>query len=598
MNTTTHASIRSLSTRRALAVNADVWAIVALLGIAGVLVALTWETWGDLGSDTGYDLSAAARIANGELPYADFTYYYGPLAPSLLGGLFWLFGSSMGPAIALGIALSIAIGIATYVLARTQTGPIGSFLAAAITTCVAFAPTNFSFVLPHTYSAPLAILLILALLLALGRFALSQRASWLAFSGACIGLLALVRPQFVLAAVAAAACWLGARALSGQSRWRDVALLVGPAIALPAVVYGVFSGVVGTRELVFDNLYPTNELDSGGNAVLQLHAPLTPSSFLELGGRLVLYAAGVLLLVVLGRAMERFLGRVVVPVALAVGTGAATLALIVRPETLRYWLEFAYAWIPLGAPLVLVYVVWRHLRARTGIWSASDQAFLALAIALTVLAATEYAAFFVQSTVAQPAVYIVPFAAVFLARLHLVELSRWRNAAALGAGWMAFLATSAFGLTVNDAAAESASVRGPGGALSARPADARAYQELVTWVDRNVRPDRPIFVAPQLTWLYTLTERPSPLRQLSLLPGTLVGEADQRSVIDSLQRENVRVAVIDRQPYTEYGNTSFGGSFGRAVDTWLHGRFTRALIVGPVGGQQRQVEIWVRKGET
>jgi hypothetical protein len=583
--------------RRVLVLNADLWAIVALLGIAGVLVGLTWETWGDLGSDTGYDLSAATRIANGEIPYVDFTYYYGPLAPSLLGGLFWLFGSSTGPAIALGIALSLAIAAATFALARTQTGPIGAFLAAAITTCVAFSPTNFSFVVPHTYSAPLAILLILGLLLALARVAASQRAVWLVVAGVCIGFLTLVRPQFVLAAVAAAGCWLGVRALSGQTRWRELALLAGPAVALPAVVYGAFSAAVGPRDLVFQNLYPVDELGAGGNAVLRMHAPLTPSSFMELGGRLALYAVGVLLLVALGKAIDRRFGRLTLPTALVVGTSAATVALIVRPETLRYWLQFAYAWIPLGAPLVLAYVVWRH-RARAANWSASEQVFVALAVALTLLAATEYAAFFVQSTVAQPAVYIVPFAAVFLVRLHLVELSRWPNAAALGAGWLAFLAASAFGLTVHDASAESATVRGPGGALSARPADSKAYQELVTWVERNVMPGRPIFVAPQLTWLYTFTERPSALRELSLLPGALRGEANQRSVIDRLRRDHVGVAVIDRQRYPEYGSSFFGGSFGRRVDRWLRNGFTRAVVVGPVGEKHRQIEIWVRRRGT
>ena len=592
--TSTTTSVRPLPALRVLAFHADAWAIAGLLGIAGVLVGVTWDTWGDLGRDTGYDLSAAARIANGDIPYSDFTYYYGPLAPGLLGGLFWMFGSSMGPAIAFGIVLSLGIGAATYALARTQTGPIGSFLAAAITTCVAFAPTNLSFVVPHSYSAPLAILLTLGFLLALARFALSQRAAWLATAGACIGLLTLTRPEFVLAAVAAASCWLAVRAVSRQARWRDVALLAGPAIALPAVVYGAFSTVLGPRELVFENLYPADELDAAGNTLLRLRAPLTPSSFVELGGRFALYAVGVVLLVAIARAIDRRLGRSVLPVALVVGTAAATWALLVRPETLRYWLQFAYGWIPLGAPVFVAYMVWRH-RARITRWSPGDQIALALTVVLTVLAAKVYAAFFVQSERPQHAVYAVPFAAVFIARLHLVELLRWRNAAALGAGWMAFLATAAFGLTVHDAAAESTPVRGSGGTLSARPAEARAYQDLVTWVERNVRQGRPILVAPQLTWLYTFSDRPSPLHQLSLLPGALVDQADQRAVIDSLEREDVRVAVIDRRRYVEYGHTSFGGSFGGSVDRWLRTTFTRAVAIGPVGEQDRRIEIWVRR---
>jgi hypothetical protein len=593
MNTTT-TSVRSLPARGALALSADAWALVGLMGIALVLVGVTWETWGDLGRDTGYDLSAAGRIADGEVPYVDFTYYYGPLAPGLLGGRFWLFGTSMGTAIAYGIVLSLAIAAATYALARTQTGPIGSFLAAAITTCIAFAPTNLSFVVPHSYSAPLAILLALVFLLTLAQFARTQRAAWLVSAGASVGLVAVTRPEYVVAVVAAAACWIGARALSRDARWRDVALLATPAVALPVLVYGAFAIAVGPRDLVWENVYPADELEAAGNTLLRSRAPLTPASFLELGGRFMLYALGVVLLVLLARVVDRRLGRSVLPVALAVGTAFATLAVTIRPETLRYWLQFAYGWIPLGAPVFVGYLIWRH-RTRLSRWSSEDQVALALAVLLTVLAAKVYGAFFVQSVRPQHAVYAIPFATIFIARFHLVELSRYRSAAALGAGWLAFLAVAAFGLTLKDASAESATVHGVGGALAARPAEARAYQGLVTWVERNVRPGRPILVAPQLTWLYTFAERPSPLHQLSLLPGSLVGTADQQAVIDSLRRENVRVAVVDRRRYTEYGHTSFGDSFGRRVDRWIRQRFARAEVIGPVGDQGRNIEIWVRR---
>jgi hypothetical protein len=60
-----------------LAVSADTVAITALAVLTAVLVALTWGAWGDFGRDTGYDVVAGARVAHGDLPYRDFTYYYG-----------------------------------------------------------------------------------------------------------------------------------------------------------------------------------------------------------------------------------------------------------------------------------------------------------------------------------------------------------------------------------------------------------------------------------------------------------------------------------------------------------------------------------------
>src|SRR5919201_6596337 len=85
---------------------------VALGGLAvlvGLLIALTWGTWGDIGQDTGYDLIAGAHVAHGQLPYVDFNYYYGPLAPFLLGLAYFLGGDGVGPATGLGIVLACAI---------------------------------------------------------------------------------------------------------------------------------------------------------------------------------------------------------------------------------------------------------------------------------------------------------------------------------------------------------------------------------------------------------------------------------------------------------------------------------------------------------
>jgi hypothetical protein len=587
-------TVRVVSSRRALSLHADAAALAGLVAVMAALVALGWGTWGDLGRDTGYDFSAAARVAQGDIPYADFVYYYGPLAPGLLGTLFWLFGTSTGPALAFGILLAVAIGLATYALVRTQIQVLGSFLAASITTSVALAPTNLSFVVPHSYSAPLAVLLTLCLLLALSKHAHSPRGPWLGAAGTCLGLLTLTRPEFLLAAVAATLAWLGVRALSREVRWRDVALLAGPAAAVPALVYGTLLTTVTPRELVFENLYPVDELDAAGNALLKLRAPLTLSSFAELAGRMALYVLGVAVLVLAGRALGRRLGARVLAVSLVIGTAVAVVAVVVRPETLRYWLQDVYGWIPLGAVAFILYLLFRH-RTRKVRWSADQQIALAVTVVLAVLAAKVYAAFFIHSTRPQHAVYAVPFAAVFIARLHLVELSRWRNAAALGAGWLAFLATAAFGLTVHDARAESVSVHGSGGALSALPAEGRAYQRVLSWIERNTPSGTPIFVAPQLTWLYTLSERPSAVPQLSLLPGALVDPEDQRAVISRLERADVRVAVIDRRRYVEYGHTSFGRSFGVQVDRWLRRNFARVMAVSPAGDQDRQVEIWRRR---
>ena len=64
------------------------------------------------------------------------------------------------------------------------------------------------------------------------------------------------------------------------------------------------------------------------------------------------------------------------------------------------------------------------------------------------LAALTYDTFTLQATRAQTAVYLAPFVAVFLVRLHMFELGRTHGVRVLGAAWLAFLAVAGIGLAV------------------------------------------------------------------------------------------------------------------------------------------------------
>ena len=570
----------------------DVVALTSLAALAVLLVARTWATWGDLAVDTGYDLLAAERVASGELPYVDFTYYYGPLAPALFGLAAFVGGGGLAPAVVLGLAVALAIVGATYALARTQVGALGSFLAAALALPVAFAPTNLSFVLPHTASAPLGLLAALAFLLALRQYAATGGTASLVCAGAAAGAAALTRPEFAAAVFAAAIVWLALRARAGATGRRELLLFAAPALAIPAAVYGAFLTSISAHRLVLENLYPVDTLSNGPNRVLDVHAPLTATSFVELGARLALYAAGAAVLVLLAVALDRPRVKSAALIATVAGAVVVAAAALGRPEALRHGLEFVYGWIPAGAAVAAVLLARRARRARE--WSASDQVALATAVVLAVVAAKTYAAFFVHSPLPQYAVYAFPLAAVLIAALHLGELgSRRRSLYALGCAWLAFLAVAGVGLTLKDARAESAIVRGPGGSIAASPAQAQSFQTALDWISRTTKPGEPVLLAPQMTALYTLADRPSPLRELALSPGALSSAADERAAVEALRRADVRVAVIDRSTYPEFGHTTFGGSFDRIVDGWIRSNFTRVDAVRPAGG--RPIELWIRR---
>ena len=76
--------------------------------------------------------SRARSSPTASLPYIDFVYYYGPLAPLLAGLVSAVAGPGIGTIVALGLAITALIVAGTYALARTFVGPLGAFLAAAL----------------------------------------------------------------------------------------------------------------------------------------------------------------------------------------------------------------------------------------------------------------------------------------------------------------------------------------------------------------------------------------------------------------------------------------------------------------------------------
>ncbi|HZM19594.1 MAG TPA: glycosyltransferase family 39 protein [Gaiellaceae bacterium] len=588
-------AIRARAERLRVAVSADALALGGLAVFSLGLLALVWGTWGDLDSDTGYDLVAGIRMADGEVLYRDLTYFYGPLAPALAALAVLAGGPSVGSAVALGLIVAGAIVLGTYALARTLVEPLGAFLAAALTAAVALIPNNYSFVIPHTHAATLGTLGLLAMLLCAYRYAQSARTSWLVLAGASIGVVALTKPEPLVAGAVAAGLWLVLRAFAGARFRREALLLTAPALAIPAVVYGAFAAVAGARTLVLENLYPVDFLDAAGNAMLENRMPMTVSSFAEVGGKLALYVAGCAALVLVGARIAKGgrVGRLLVA-ACVVGGLLFLVGALVKPDGLRDGMYYLYGWIPAGAVIALALLV-RRYRRRDGAWTPQQQAELTTAAVLAVLAFTTYASFVVHGWRPQMAVYYLPFAAVLLARLHLVELARSRPAYVLGVVWLAFLAGAAAGLTLKDARAESATVRGSGGSLAEAPAEAALYQSALDAISARTQPGEPILVAPLMTGLYPLSERKSPLPELSLLPGALSSRADERAAIARLEEAGVRLAITDNREWPGYGHTSFGESFDRELARWIEANFNHAATIRAPGDADRKLDVWLKR---
>jgi hypothetical protein len=571
----------------------DAVALGCLAVLCLALVVLTWRTWGSVPEDAGYDLSAAARTAHGSLPYADYTYSYGPIAPLLLGGLFAALGVNLAVAEALGVVLAGATVLATYGLARQRMAVLPSALAAAVVAPVAFSSGGgspiFNDVLPHTFSAPIAALCTLGVLAALTAFVVRGRTALLVPAGVALGLTAVARPEAAVAPLAGILVWLALRAWA-ERRVRP-ALRDGSSVALPALLvsvagYGPFLLAVGPRTLLWKNLYPVDLLRAGGNTVISGSAPFTAHSVLVLAGFGALYALVTGVCIALGRGG---------PWLIAAGAGLLCLAALAARAgggangALHHVTDLAYRPMTLIA-LVAVALAARPALRRGKVWPAASQADLLLAVFLLAASIRTYALFAPGSD----AIYAFPLAAIVVVRLHvsLPASTRTRRA---GAAFIALAACAVAALGVRDAQRASYRVQTPHGAFRTTVAQGLPFTAALRTIERDTRPGDAVLVAPQLQALEVLSGRRSALPQLSLLPGALADAAAERQAIARLDAAGVRVAVLDRRALREYGNGAFGSTFDRVLHTWVTTHFQRVATVSGSGERPLQLDIWERR---
>jgi hypothetical protein len=121
------------------------------------------------------------------------------------------------------------------------------------------------------------------------------------------------------------------------------------------------------------------------------------------------------------------------------------------------------------------------------------------------------------------------------------------------------------------------------------------YAAALDAIARGTQPGDPVLMAPQLSALSVLADRPGPLPQLSLLPGALADAAAEREAVRRLDRSGVDMAVVNRRPLTEYGQGAFGETYDLIIQDWLHREFRRTATIGNDNGASLALEIWQRR---
>jgi hypothetical protein len=172
-------------------------------------------TWGINPHDEGLILQAAARIADGQLPYRDFYANYPPGQYLLVGGLDVLFGPSLLSWRIVRVAVDATVAVLAYVLARRDASePLALAAWLAVVGAMAF-PS-----IPHPNPTALA--------LAFAALLLARRSP--AGAGLLAGLAIVFRFDIGLAAVA------GAVLLALSEAGRRAATIVAVTAAAAAVL--------------------------------------------------------------------------------------------------------------------------------------------------------------------------------------------------------------------------------------------------------------------------------------------------------------------------------------------------------------------------
>ncbi|MGK2937285.1 MAG: hypothetical protein ACSLFR_05725, partial [Solirubrobacteraceae bacterium] len=96
---------------------------VALLFAAGVVISGVGFRHGIQPNDEGLMLQAAGRIADGQVPYRDFWWFYPPGQAYLLAGLQEIFGPSLVPWRVLRVLCDAGVGVLAYLLALRAAPP-------------------------------------------------------------------------------------------------------------------------------------------------------------------------------------------------------------------------------------------------------------------------------------------------------------------------------------------------------------------------------------------------------------------------------------------------------------------------------------------
>jgi hypothetical protein len=530
--------------------------VLGLLFAGAVLLSAITVLDGVQPNDEGLMLQAAARIADGQVPFEDFWWYYPPGQPYLLGLLWEVFGPSLLTWRIVRVIVDAAVAVLAYELARRRAPGWPALVVWLVAACAMAFPSQ-----PHPFP--------IALAAALGALLAVERRPVLA--GVLLGVCAAWRLEFAAYAGlgVAVACALGL----GPPRER---LARFGRVAVPAVVTGVVlylplviaAGLGRSWEMLIE--YPVFDFGDYQSLPFPLDydGPLNTSS---IGGFLSDSAENLV--------------HFYLPLTLVVGLAGGLVALALRFSREDPW--------P-AATAVFAIGMGHYLLVRADLFHTAP-----LAVMVAILAAWALAAIRERGP-ARPApatpAPASPAPASPAAAASRPAGARWRRPLAL-------IATAAASLGFAWALVEGVDRRVRGVAdedtvaldlpvadgVRARPQRALALERAARFVRARVPAGEPIYVATRRSdlitsgnpLLYVLADRPNVSRYDIAAPGVVTSAPVQREIVADLRRERplvVRwIAPITAEPEPNRAGESSGV---RILDEYLAHEYRQVAKLG------------------
>lgn len=490
---------------------------MAILFAAGLLISGFTILRGVEPFDEGLTLQAARRVADGQMPYRDFLWAYGPAHPFLLAGAFKAFGTSLLWWRIIRVVVDAAVAIVVFAIVRREAPRRVALIAWLVAICAMAQPTGANPFAP-------------ALLFSLGAVWFAARGDGrrgLITAGGLAALAAAWRLDFGIYAADACAAAAYVRSHPPSWRWaavrasgaaRRVGIVLGTFAAGCAIVYLPFVIADGPADAWRDLI--GRSLDQG--RYWRLPFPI------GYDGRFRLWPPGSF------AHDAKDLLEFYIPLLLLIGIAVAVVAIARRRLNTD----------PLIVGLtVLGFAYIAYLLSRTDEFHSTPLLVL-LAVLLPILA----------MRVSMRGAAVMAFVVVALLAYGLSN----RLSALFGPPDLA---------TIHVAVADG---------VKAPPAEAKAIEQMVRAVQRRVPAGDPIYAVTRRSDLvrindpliYVLTERDNPTRQDF---GLQTGGPAQQEIVDALQVERPKVIVRWLSPEsTKREPNDRGKPTGiRTLDRWL-----------------------------